>query len=202
MVGTGSRQRGKSPPSRRTRTGLRWLDLHQEWALGWRAGRHSGRLSALPSGFLHTLPASRLTPIDKAMLNNIVKRPLLWVMLYGALIAYGIYALINIHSEVLPQFNMPQVSIIAQLPGATTLDLEGLIARPVEAELTSLQSLSDVRTVVTQGSVKIEVRFAEGTTAARALQDVNGVVGRINGALPKGTSLTTEISGNAINEVA
>ncbi|MGH8777869.1 efflux RND transporter permease subunit [Paraburkholderia sp.] len=136
------------------------------------------------------------------MLNDIVKRPLLWVMLYGALIAYGIYALVNIHSEVLPQFNMPQVSIVAQLPGATTLDLEGLIARPVEAELTSLQSLSDVRTVVSQGSVKIEARFAEGKTAASALQDVNGVVGRVNGALPKGTSLTTEISGNAINEVA
>jgi len=88
------------------------------------------------------------------------------------------------------------------LPGATTLDLEGLIARPVEAELSSLSSLSDVRTVVGQGSVKIEARFVEGTTAASALQEVNGVVGRINGALPKGTSLTTEISGNAINEVA
>ncbi|APA87071.1 efflux RND transporter permease subunit [Paraburkholderia sprentiae WSM5005] len=136
------------------------------------------------------------------MLNDIVKRPLLWVMLYGALIAYGIYALVNIHSEVLPQFNMPQVSIVAQFPGATTLDLEGLIARPLEAELTSLQSLSDVRTVVSQGSVKIEARFSEGTTAASALQDVNGVVGRVNGTLPKGTTLTTEISGNAINEVA
>jgi cobalt-zinc-cadmium resistance protein CzcA len=136
------------------------------------------------------------------MLKDIVKRPLLWVMLYAALIAYGIYALLNIHAEVLPQFNMPQVSVVAQLPGATTLDLEGLIARPVEAELSSLSSLSDVRTVVGQGSVKIEARFVEGTAAASALQEVNGVVGRINGALPKGTSLTTEISGNAINEVA
>lgn len=136
------------------------------------------------------------------MLKDIVKRPLLWVMLYAALIAYGIYALLNIHAEVLPQFNMPQVSVVAQLPGATTLDLEGLIARPIEAELSSLSSLSDVRTVVSQGSVKVEARFVEGTTAASALQEVNGVVGRINGALPKGTSLTTEISGNAINEVA
>ncbi|MFM0084526.1 efflux RND transporter permease subunit [Paraburkholderia sediminicola] len=136
------------------------------------------------------------------MLNDIVKRPLLWVMLYAALIAYGIYALLNIHAEVLPQFNMPQVSVVAQLPGATTLDLEGLIARPVEAELSSLASLSDVRTVIGQGSVKIEARFSEGTSAAGALQDVNGVIGRINSSLPKGTNLTTEISGNAINEVA
>ncbi|SMG39694.1 efflux RND transporter permease subunit [Paraburkholderia susongensis] len=136
------------------------------------------------------------------MLNDIVKRPLLWVMLYGALIAYGIYALLNIHAEVLPQFNMPQVSVVAQLPGATTLDLEGLIARPVEAELSSLASLSDVRTVIGQGSVKIEARFSEGTSPASALQDVNGVIGRINSSLPKGTNLTTEISGNAINEVA
>jgi cobalt-zinc-cadmium resistance protein CzcA len=136
------------------------------------------------------------------MLHDIVKRPLLWVMLYAALIAYGIYALLNIHAEVLPQFNMPQVSVVAQLPGATTLDLEGLIARPVEAELSSLASLSDVRTVIGQGSVKIEARFSEGTSAASALQDVNGVIGRINSSLPKGTNLTTEISGNAINEVA
>lgn len=136
------------------------------------------------------------------MLNDVVKRPLLWVMLYAGLIAYGIYALINIHAEVLPQFNMPQVSVVAQLPGATTLDLEGLIARPVEAELTSLSSLSDVRTEIGQGTVKIEARFTEGTSAASALQDVNGVIGRINSALPKGSSLTTEISGNAINEVA
>lgn len=136
------------------------------------------------------------------MLNDIVKRPLLWVMLYAALIAYGIYALLNIHAEVLPQFNMPQVSVVAQLPGATTLDLEGLIARPVEAELSSLASLSDVRTVIGQGSVKIEARFSEGTSAASALQDVNGVIGRINSSLPKGANLTTEISGNAINEVA
>ncbi|EIF32116.1 cation/multidrug efflux pump [Burkholderia sp. Ch1-1] len=136
------------------------------------------------------------------MLNDIVKRPLLWVMLYAALIAYGIYALLNIHAEVLPQFNMPQVSVVAQLPGATTLDLEGLIARPVEAELSSLASLSDVRTVIGQGSVKIEARFSEGTSAASALQDVNGVIGRVNSSLPKGTNLTTEISGNAINEVA
>src|SRR5258706_404035 len=136
------------------------------------------------------------------MLKDIVKRPLLWVMLYAALIPSGIYARLNSHAEVLPQFNMPQVSIVAQLPGATTLDLEGLIARPVEAELSSLQSLSDVRTVVGQGSVKIEARFAEGTTAASALQDVNGGIGPVNRSLPKGTSLTTEISGNAINEVA
>ncbi|CAN7773690.1 efflux RND transporter permease subunit [Caballeronia sp. LjRoot31] len=135
-------------------------------------------------------------------LDNIVKRPLLWVMLYAALIGYGVYALVNIHAEVLPQFNLPQVSIIAQLPGATTLDLEGLIAKPIEAELTSLQSLSDVRTVVGQGSVKIEARFTEGTVAASALQEVNGVVGRIAASLPKGASLSTEISGNAINEVA
>ncbi|MEC5408022.1 efflux RND transporter permease subunit [Paraburkholderia sp. MPAMCS5] len=138
----------------------------------------------------------------RTILADIVRRPLLWVMLYAGLIAYGVYALVNIHAEVLPQFNMPQVSIVAQLPGATTLDLEGLVARPIEAELTSLSTLSDVRTVIGQGSVQIEARFTEGTHASSALQDVNGVIGRIHGSLPTGSSLTTEISGNAINEVA
>jgi cobalt-zinc-cadmium resistance protein CzcA len=136
------------------------------------------------------------------MLTDIVKRPLVWVMLYASICALGIYAFLNIPTEVLPQFNLPQVSVVAQLPGATTLDLEALVARPIEAELFSVPALSDVRTAVGQGSVQIEARFAEGTSATTALQHVNGVLGRVNAALPKGTSLSAEISGNAINEVA
>lgn len=136
------------------------------------------------------------------MLKDIVKRPLIWVMLYASICAFGVYAFLNIATEVLPQFNLPQVSVVAQLPGATTLDLEALVARPIEAELFSVPALSDVRTAVGQGSVQIEARFAEGTSATTALQHVNGVLGRVNAALPKGTSLSAEISGNAINEVA
>lgn len=136
------------------------------------------------------------------MLNDIIKRPLIWVMFYASICAFGIYALLNIPTEVLPQFNLPQVSIVAQLPGATTLDLEALVARPIEAELFSVPALSDVRTAVGQGSVQIDTRFAEGTPAATALQYVNGVLGRVNAALPRGISLSAEISGNAINEVA
>ncbi|HDR9317950.1 TPA: efflux RND transporter permease subunit [Burkholderia vietnamiensis] len=136
------------------------------------------------------------------MLKNIIKRPLVWVMLYASVCAIGIYSFLNIPTEVLPQFNLPQVSIVAQLPGATTLDLEGLVARPIEAELFSIPALSDVRTAVGQGSVQIDARFAEGTSATSALQNVNGVLGRVTGTLPKGVTLSSDISGNAINEVA
>ena len=91
----------------------------------------------------------------KNALNDIVKRPLLWVMLYAALIGYGVYALVNIHAEVLPQFNMPQVSIVAQLPGATTLDLEGLIAKPIEEYAFSAAALRPCVTT-RQGKPSVE----------------------------------------------
>ncbi|EIM93862.1 putative transposase [Paraburkholderia hospita] len=61
------------------------------------------------------------------MLKDIVKRPALWVMLYAALIACGVYTLINMHAEVLQQFNMPRVSIVALRPSGLS---DSLNSRP------------------------------------------------------------------------
>ncbi len=134
--------------------------------------------------------------------KRFLMRPLLWAMIYGALIAYGIYALLHIPVEVLPQFNFPQISVIAHQPGATANELEMLITRPLEGSILALPNLVSVRSTMGHGTVQMDIRCAEGTDPQQDLQAVNSAMDRARGQMPAFVQPYAEIMGNAINEVA
>ncbi len=135
-------------------------------------------------------------------LRRLLARPLLWTLIYGALVAYGIFALLHIPVEVLPRFDYPQISVITRQPGATARDMETLIARPIEGQILTLPGLVSVRSTMGHGEVVTDVRFASGTRPQSDLQAVNGAIDRARGRLPAGARPYAEIMGNAINEVA
>lgn len=132
----------------------------------------------------------------------VIRRPLLWVMVYGALIAYGLYALWRIPAEVLPRFDFPQISVIVHAPGYSALEMESLVARPLEGQIMGLQGLTTLRTTLAQGTAELTARFAEGSAPQLDLQAVYGAIDRARGSLPPGVMPYAEIMGNAVNEVA
>jgi multidrug efflux pump subunit AcrB len=130
-----------------------------------------------------------------------LRRPLLWVLLLGALVAYGLHAFRRIPVEVLPRFDFPQIAVIAHDPGAAA-ELEAQIVWPLEGELLALPNLVSVQSVMGNGTVEIDVRFRAGTDAQQDLLAVNGALDRARGQLPPGVQPLAQIMGNAINEVA
>ena len=139
---------------------------------------------------------------DKSGFRRVLRRPLLWVLIFGALIAFGLYAFKRIPFEVLPRFNFPQISVITHEPGATAAELETQIARPIEGEIFTLPNLASVRSVMGNGLVETDVRFRSGTDPQQDLLAVNGAIDRARGQLPASAQPFAEIMGNAINEVA
>ncbi|MHB8455324.1 MAG: efflux RND transporter permease subunit [Acidiferrobacterales bacterium] len=135
-------------------------------------------------------------------LSDVLRRPVLWILLYGGLLAYGIYALFNIPVEVLPRFNYPQISVVAHFPGATPEEMETLIARPIEGQLLGVPGVDTLRSVMGQDTVQLNARFSEGSDAGQDLQAVFGAIDRARSALPPGVQPYAEIMGNAVNEVA
>lgn len=134
--------------------------------------------------------------------RNLLKSPVLWTLTFGALAAWGVYALWVIPVEVLPRFDYPQISIVAHDPGSTAEEVETLISRPIEGELFGLPNLVSVRSDLSQGTAEIDIRFSEGTVAQADLQAVNSAIDRARANLPGGVDMGAEVMGNAINEVA
>ena len=135
-------------------------------------------------------------------LQQRLKHPLVWILVYGALILYGLYSLRQMPVEVLPRFTFPQIRVIAHLPGATAAELETLVTRPLEGVVLSLPNVASVRSVMGAGSVEVDARFGEDTPAHQALQAVQSALDRARADLPAGMAPRAEIMGEAINEVA
>ena len=129
-------------------------------------------------------------------------RPLFWSLLFGALIVWGIYAFLRIPVEVLPRFDFPQISVITHEAGATAMELETRIARPIEGQILALPNLVSVRSTMGDGRVQTDVRFREGTDVQGDLLAVNSAIDRARGELPAAVQPLAEVMGNSINEVA
>lgn len=135
-------------------------------------------------------------------IRHLLLRPLLWALIFGALVACGVYAWLKIPVEVLPRFNFPQISVITHEPGATATELETLITWPLEGQILTLPNLVSVRSVMGNGTVEIDIRFRDGTDAQQDLLAVNSAIDRARGQLSASAQPVTQIMGNAINEVA
>jgi len=129
-------------------------------------------------------------------------RPVLWALVLVALVGYAAYALVHIPTEVLPEFDFPQISVFVHLPGTTAGELESLVVYPLEGQILTLPDLASVRSTMGDGVVEIDVRFGRDTAVEQDLQAVNGAIDRARGQLPAAAEPLAQIMGNAINEVA
>ncbi|MGH8146726.1 MAG: efflux RND transporter permease subunit [Rhodanobacteraceae bacterium] len=131
-----------------------------------------------------------------------LRRPLPWAMVYAALLGFSAWALWHIPAEVLPRFDFPEISVIVHAPGYATLDMEALVARPLEGQLLGLQGLTSLHTTIDQGTTELNARFTQGTNPQLALQAVYSAIDRTRASLPPRVAPYAEIMGNAVNEVA
>ena len=134
--------------------------------------------------------------------RRLLLRPVLWVLVFGTLLAYGGYAFLHIPVEVLPQFGFPEISVIAHQAGATAGEMEAGIVRPLEGRILELPDLARERAVMGNGTVEFDLRFRDGTNTAQDLAAVNSAIDRARGRLPASAHPTARIMGAAIDEVA
>jgi len=135
-------------------------------------------------------------------LPRVLRRPLLWALILGAVLVYAAVAFVQTPVEVLPQFDYPQISVTAHLPGTTATELEHLVVDPLESRILTLTGLRSVHSVMGSGTVEIDVRFGKDSDAQADLQAINGAIDRARSRLPAQVQPQAEIMGNAINEVA
>ena len=134
-------------------------------------------------------------------IRRLLRRRVLWLLVLGAALLWAVNAFLHTPVEVLPQFNYPQISVTAHLPGTTATELEHLVVYPLESQILTLTHLRSVRSVMGNGTVEIDVRFDQASSAQSDLQAVNGAIDRARAQLPAQAHPQAQIMGNSINEV-
>ena len=113
-----------------------------------------------------------------------IRNPIPAAMLFVMLTLVGLYSFKSMKVQNFPDLDVPNITIVASLPGASPNQLENDVARRIENSLASLQGLKHIYTKVQDGVVSITVEFRIEKDTQEALDDVRSAVAKIRGDLP------------------
>jgi len=120
-------------------------------------------------------------------------RPVAIVMLFAALIVLGLQSYGRLAVDRLPPTNFPSVSVNVNYAGASPLDIEQLIAIPLEKAVAGLRGVDTVSSNSSLGSVRLNVNFTEDTNLDQAAIDVEKRIASIKNQLPADASAASVV---------
>src|SRR5215472_9477746 len=94
-------------------------------------------------------------------------------MLFGALIIFGFVSFLQLgRSSAPPNTNFPVVVVFAGYPGASPQDMERMVIKPVEDQMTGVEHLDELDATAQEGSAVVVAIFKMGTDLDLAAIDV------------------------------
>src|SRR3954469_17694349 len=108
------------------------------------------------------------------------------------LTAGGIYSAARMPSGVYPEVTFPRIAVVAKVPDRDVTNMESAVTRPLEAAVSGVIGVSQVRSKTIRGGSEISIDFNPGTDMVRAEQLVWNRIGARRSDLPPNTELTVE----------
>jgi HAE1 family hydrophobic/amphiphilic exporter-1 len=113
-----------------------------------------------------------------------VRRPVGVLMLALAVILLGMVSLSRLAIDLLPEMDIPVVSIVTGYQGAGPQEVEQLVTRPIEEAVATVENLKHLSSVSRSGTSTVVAQFEWGTDINAIMNDVRDVVDRVQPALP------------------
>ena len=92
------------------------------------------------------------------MIRAAVRRPVAVTMAYAAVALLGVVAWRDLPVELLPDTELPRLSVSAAWPGASPETVEAFLTAPLEAVLQQVRSVERIESVSEEGSSRCDAR--------------------------------------------
>ncbi|MGI9295689.1 MAG: efflux RND transporter permease subunit [Pseudomonadales bacterium] len=106
------------------------------------------------------------------------------LVLVGMLALLGLLSFLTMPRSEDPQFNFPFTSVVAVYPGTSLLDMEKLVAEPIEEAINELDDVKEIETDIVNGLVTVNVEFLYGSDPDEKYDDVVQAIAGIRDELP------------------
>ena len=104
----------------------------------------------------------------------------------GMLALLGLLSFITMPRAEDPQANFPFSSVVAVYPGTSLLDMEKLVAEPIEEAINELDDVKEIKTDIVNGLVTVSVEFLYGSDPEETYDDVVHAMASVSDDLPAG----------------
>lgn len=114
-----------------------------------------------------------------------VKQKIATSVIAVAFVVLGIYGLINMPLNFLPDMTYPLIKVTVWWPGATPEEIDRQIADPIERQMATVDGLDFLDSSSIEGMYALGVNFKYGRNIDVAYQDAMAAMARIARQLPK-----------------
>jgi hydrophobic/amphiphilic exporter-1 (mainly G- bacteria), HAE1 family len=102
-----------------------------------------------------------------------LSRPSITAVIFGALVLFGVISLTQLgRSSNPPNTDFPIVEVYAAYPGASPQDMERMVIKPIEDQMTGLDNLDELTATAQEGTAVVVAQFKMGTDLNLAAVDV------------------------------
>ena len=113
-----------------------------------------------------------------------IRNPIPGVLLFIMLTVVGLMSFRAMKIQNFPDIDLPTVTVVASLPGASPGQLETEVSRKLENSLATLQGVKHIYTTVQDGTSTTTVEFRLEKPTQEAVDDVRDAVSRVRSDLP------------------
>ncbi len=119
------------------------------------------------------------------MWNLAIRRRITFIMIYLAVVGFGIYSLTRLNPELLPNISMPIAGVIARYPGAGPEEVENLVTKPIEEAVATVNGATEITSTIREGTSMTIIKFTWGYDMDQAAFDIRDKIDLIEGFLPQ-----------------
>ncbi len=113
-----------------------------------------------------------------------IRRPVATTLLTFGLVVAGVIAFFKLPVSPLPDVDIPTISIMATLPGASPADVATTVASPLERHLGQIADVSEMTSSSSLGSARINLQFSISRDINGAARDVQAAINAARADLP------------------
>lgn len=116
--------------------------------------------------------------------GNSVKKPITTIMIFVAVVLFGLYSLFRLPVDLYPEIEFPAVTVFTTYPGASASDIEINITEPIENALNTIDDLKEVRSVSRDNLSIVTLEFEYETDLSEATNNIRDGLSLVSDALP------------------
>ncbi len=113
-----------------------------------------------------------------------IRNPIPAVMLFVLLTVLGLMGFRAMKVQQFPDIDLPMVTVVASLPGASPAQLETEVARKIENSVATITGVKHIYTKLQDGMASLTVEFRLEKATQEALDEVRDAVQRVRADLP------------------
>ncbi|MDR2836586.1 MAG: efflux RND transporter permease subunit [Bacteroidales bacterium] len=118
--------------------------------------------------------------------KSAVKNPISTLMIFVAIIAFGLYSLTRLPVDLYPEMELPAMSVMTIYTGANSSEIETNVTKIIENTLNSVDKLKEITSKSIDNMSVVTLEFEWGSDLDQAANDVRNALELVKRNMPDG----------------